>query len=45
MLEYWVLEKWDYVVMVKNIPTYKLKVSIKEKIPLKTNIPLGRIIA
>jgi len=31
MLEQWVLEKWDYVVMAKNIPTYKLKVSIREK--------------
>ena len=34
------MEKWDYVVMTKNILTYKLKVSIREKIPSKTNIPL-----
>jgi len=40
MMEEWVLEKWGYVVKAKNIPTYKLKVSIREKIPSKTNIPL-----
>jgi hypothetical protein len=39
-MEAWVLEKWDYVVMAKNIPTYELKVSIREKISSKINIPL-----
>jgi len=39
-MEKWVLEKWVYVVMVKNIPTYKLKMSIREKVPSKTNIPV-----
>ena len=39
ILEKWILEKWDYVVMAKNLPTYKLKVSISEKTPLKTNVP------
>jgi hypothetical protein len=34
------MEKWDYVVMAKNIPTYELKVSIREKISSKINIPL-----
>ena len=24
IMEYWVLEKWDYVVTAKNIPAYKL---------------------
>ena len=40
MMEKWALEKWDYVVMAKKTSAYKLKVSIREKLPLKTNIPL-----
>ena len=40
MMEKWALEKWDYVVMAKKTSAYKLKVSIREKLPLKTNIPI-----
>ena len=32
--------KMGYVVMAKNIPTHKLKMSIREKVPSKTNIPI-----
>jgi hypothetical protein len=31
---------WDIVVMAKTIPTYKLKMSIREKVLSKTNIPV-----
>jgi len=34
------MEKWDYVVMAKNLSTYKLKMLIRKKAPSKTNIPV-----
>ena len=39
IMEYWVLGKWDSVIMRKLILAWKSKMFIKN-LPLKTNIPL-----